>query len=117
MTLDPTDPAIIEAANAAVDTAKTTLDWHGVTVTVPPNLEDVDPDALEALENGKAITGLRGLIGSDEYEKARTRFRKLHGRAATLIDVAGDDDDDSEVSNASLAGIVARHFGFTDAGN
>jgi hypothetical protein len=116
MSVDPTDPALIAAADEAVDTAATTVNWEGVTVTVPPNLEGVDPDAIEALENGKAMTFLRLVIGSDEYEKARRRFRSLHGRPATLRDVAGDDSEDSDASKRSLAGLVAIHFGFDTAG-
>lgn len=110
------DPEVQEAVDAAVDRAKTTLDWRGVSVTVPADLARVDPDALEAFENGKAITGLRLSIGSDEYDKVRRRFETKHGYAPTVIDIAGEDDVQSEASKQSLAYLVGVHLGFVDAG-
>lgn len=113
MNMDPQDPALVAAANDAVDTAKTTIDWMGVTVTVPADLESIDPDAVEAIEDGKAVTFLRLAIGSKEYERARRKFQSVNHRPATFRDVTGDKDADSEASKNSLASLVAEHFGFT----
>lgn len=81
-----------------------TLDWQGVTVTVPAELDDLDPDSIEAFENGKAITAIRSIFGSDEYDRARSEFQKLHGRRPAMRDLG------------SLSDAVAAHFGFESAG-
>lgn len=93
-----------EAPEVDAVPATTLLVWQGVAITVPVEMEDLDPDAIEAVEEGKAIAALRGMLGSDEYDKARTEFNKQHGRRPTMRDING------------LFGAIAEHFGFADAG-
>ena len=45
-------PAQIEAEGDET----VTVDWDGVPVTVPASAEDLDLDAIEAFETGKAVT-------------------------------------------------------------
>lgn len=93
-----------EPTLAAPETTKL-LTWEGVALTVPADIEDVDPDVLEAFENGKAITALRAIFGSDEYERIRTKWAKLH-------------DDKRPVMRDinRLYDVIAEHFGFNDSG-
>lgn len=92
----------VEAAPEA--TFVSHLDWQGVSVKVPAGLDDVDPDAIEAFENDKAITALRSIFGSDEYDRARNEFTKVNGHRPTMKDIG------------TLSDAVAEHFGFTSAG-
>lgn len=92
------------------------IDWRGVTVKVPASLNYVDPDAIEAFENAKAISGLRLAIGSDEYDRARRRFESVNKYAPTMVDIGGERDVNSDASKASLAYLVMQHLGFIDAG-
>ena len=105
MSVDPTDPALVAAVDEALNKPPTTLDWQGVTVPVVAEVEDLDPDVLEAFENGKSITAVRSLFGSDEYDRARKEFEKLHGRRPTMRDIT------------ALSDAIAAHFGFESAGN
>lgn len=77
--------------------------WFGQAITLPPSVEDWDPDVLEAFETGKAISALRSLLG-DQYEAARRRFLKDQGRKATVGDLT------------SLVDAIAQSYGFTDSG-
>lgn len=94
-----------DAAKAEVEPPETIdLDWNGVALQIASTIEDADPDVVEAFENGKAITALRALFGSDEYDRARRDYKKLHGRRPTMKDIG------------TLADLVAEHFGFETAG-
>lgn len=98
---DPEEPIVPVPMEA---TFVAHLDWEGVSVKVPAGLDDVDPDAIEAFENDKAITALRSIFGSDEYERARNEFAKVNARRPTMKDIG------------TLSDAVAEHFGFTSAG-
>ena len=92
--------------SASVELAPGTalLVWRGVAVTVPAELDDLDPDAIEALENGKAITALRLIFGSKEYDGLRDEFEKQHGFRPKVRDLT------------ELTDQVGEHFGFENAG-
>jgi hypothetical protein len=66
-----TDPAAHEASGDAI-----TITQHGVTLTLPATSDDWPADAVEALENNKAVTALRALLGRTQFaelEKAITK--------------------------------------------
>lgn len=93
------------AAQAEAEGATTaTITWEGVTVTFPSSVEQLDPDVLEAFENEKAITAVRGLLGSDEYERVRAEFLAKHSRKLAVGDLAG------------LMELVAEALGFGTPG-
>jgi hypothetical protein len=81
-----------------------TIDWDGVTVTIPAALEDWDPDALEAFENQRAMSALRGLLGRAGYEQLRRDFAVKHGRKVKVGDLIG------------LLERVAQEYGFVAQG-
>lgn len=81
-----------------------TVDWDGVTITLPGNTDNWDPDAVEAFESGKVVTAIRGLLGTDQYDRARREFTKKHGTRPTMGDLA------------QLMDLVAKTYGFADAG-
>lgn len=64
-----------------------TIEWHGMSVEVPATIEGWDPDAAEAFETGRAITGLRLLVGSRRYDELRAEFKRQTGRKATIRDL------------------------------
>lgn len=80
----PSSPAAREVTG--VETA--TVDWDGVKVTVPATGDDLDPDAIEAFEQGKAVSAIRSVLGSDHYDAIRSDWGRLHGRRPVLSDIA-----------------------------
>ncbi len=91
-------PAHLEAIGGQV-----TITWEGQTLLLPQTVEDWDPDALEAFENGKAIGALRSLLGA-QYEQARQQFRRDHGRKATVGDLS------------KIVEAIAEVYGFDSPG-
>lgn len=81
------------------------VDWDGVTVTVPASPEQMDLDALEAFEGGKAIAALRAMIGSKGYDDLRKRYEKKHGRKPVVGDLG------------RLMEAIAATYGFETQGN
>lgn len=95
--------------------AMSSIEWRGIKVNLLAFVKDLDPDALEAFENGRAITGLRSLMGSKQYDAVREEFKTKFGHKPTLLDIAGDEND-GDATKAALATAVAEHFGFSDTG-
>jgi hypothetical protein len=96
-----TTPAQREAEG--VDTID--VDWDGITITFPASPEDADMDAVEAFENGKAITFARHLLGTERYDEVRAEWRKANGRKPTPNDMA------------PVMEAVAKAWGFETQGN
>lgn len=95
-------PAQVEAEGTD-DTI--TLTWDGLEIDIPASAEDLDLDALEALENGKAITFMRHLVGSTRYDQVRRQWQKDHGRKPKPRDMTPFMEE------------VAKTYGFDTAGN
>lgn len=96
-----------EKAAAKAETepnATVTVEWEGIKLKIPATTADLDPDWVEAMENGKAITAMRALFGNAGYEGARNAFERKYKRRPTMKDID------------SLAEVVAVHFGFSSAG-
>lgn len=94
-------PAQVEAEGD--DTV--TVDWDGVPVTVPASAEDLDLDAIEAFETGKAVTALRAMVGSKEYDRLRADYAKANGHRPKVADLG------------NLMTEIAKAYGFDTAGN
>lgn len=95
----------MNAAQAEATGTDLTVEWDGVTLTLPANVDDWDPDAVEAFESGKVVTAIRGLLGDRQYEQARRDYAKAHdGRRPTMGDLG------------RLMDLVAQTYGFGDAG-
>lgn len=65
-----------------------------------PKLDDVDIDVLEAFEQGKVVSSVKGILG----EQAIGRIRVLHGGKIRIPDLE------------PIADQIARAYGFTSAG-
>ncbi len=50
--------------------------YDGAKYSVPP-AEEWDLDVFEALEEGKLVTGVKALVGADQYAKFRREHRTL----------------------------------------
>lgn len=94
-------PAQIEADGDETVIVK----WDDIEITIPASPEDLDLDAIEALENGKGITFLRHLMGAVRYEQVKREWQKENGRKPRPDDVAPFLED------------VAKVYGFDSAGN
>lgn len=80
---DPKKPA----AEVEVDgDEKITFEWQGFTLTVPASIDDWDGEALESFETGKAISAVRGLLGTTRLDQIKREFLKQHGRAMRVKD-------------------------------
>lgn len=66
-----------------------TIEWEGMTLTVPADASKWDIDAVEAFEQGKAVTLLRLVFTSDVYDRMKATFQRNHGRKMLLEDVNG----------------------------
>jgi hypothetical protein len=96
----PAKPAPPVETEAKGDDGPVVLQWEGLEIPVPATMDDWDPDLLEVLEQGKAVSFLRALFGSAAYERIRAGFRAKHGRKPTVGDLG------------RLAEIIANHYGF-----
>jgi hypothetical protein len=77
----------IPAVQAEAEDATTiTVDWLGVPVVLPAKPDDWDLDAMEAFEQGKAVTAVRGVLGKG-YESTVEAFKKTHGRKPQVRDL------------------------------
>lgn len=65
-----------------------------------PELTDVDIDVLEAFEQGKVVSTIKGILG----DQAVTRLRALHGGTLRVADLE------------PILDQVAKSYGFTSAG-
>lgn len=81
-----------------------TVDWEGLRLELPPTPDDWDPDTLEAFEGGKAMTAIRSLLGSKEYDKARKDWAQANGSKMTVGDMG------------RLFEAIAEAYGFDTAG-
>lgn len=93
------DPAEAETIGEDV-----TIDWDGVTLTLPATADDWDLDAVEAFEQGKVATALGLLAGEAGWTAAKATYQRINGRRPKLRDLE------------SLGDAIARVYGFTDAG-
>lgn len=82
---DPDKPAVQREAEDVDET--TVVEWRDLKLTLPASLDLWDTDTLEAFEKGQAVTAVRGLVGSKEYDKLRADFQKLHGRKIQARDL------------------------------
>lgn len=80
------------------------IDWDGIQVKLPATVEDWDPDALEAFETGKAITALRTVLGSRQYDEIRKVWASRKGRKPKLGDMT------------KLVEDIAKAYGFDGSG-
>lgn len=85
-------------------TAPVTINWEGIDVELPAAVDDWDIDALDAMETGKLVAALRGLLGSKRYGQLRAEFEAKTGRKMKV----GDLDP--------LFREIARVYGFTALG-
>lgn len=74
--ITPNDPAAVEVSE------QETIDvtWRDFVICVPASFDDWDGDALEALENGKAMTALRGVLGSANRDALVKDFATKYDR-------------------------------------
>ena len=76
-----------DAVQAEATGAETiTVDWAGVTVTLPARPDDWDLETLEAFEQGKAATAVRGVLGKS-YDRTLAEFQKVNGRKPKVSDL------------------------------
>lgn len=92
-------------AQREVEGENVIVTWQGQEVELPATVDDWDADALEAWESGKALTGLRMLLGSRRYDELREEFRKNNGRKSKVGDFT------------PLFEEIAKLYGFETAGN
>lgn len=93
-------PAQLEAEGAET----ITVDWNGIPVTVPATVDQLDLDAIEALEAGKAVTAIRAIVGSRAFDKLKADYAKQHGRPKV---------SDLE----AMVEALAKAYGFDTSGN
>jgi hypothetical protein len=74
----------VQAEATGADTI--TVEWDGVPVTLPAKPDDWDLETLEAFEQGKAATAVRGVLGSS-YDSVLGAFQKRHGRKPKVRDL------------------------------
>lgn len=98
---DPKPAAQVEAEG---DTT-ITLEWEGLSFELPATADDWDADALEALEQGRAIGGLRKVLGTKRFDELAAQFKAKHGRKWKVRDIN------------SFAAVVAEHYGFDSVGD
>lgn len=97
-----TDP--IPAVQAEAQNVSTIdVDWDGVSVTLPAKPDDWELDTLEAFEQGKAATAVRGVLGKS-YNRVITDYKARHGRPPKVSDLE------------SFMQTFAKAYGFEDAG-
>jgi hypothetical protein len=77
---DTSAPSPADAAPATVD-----LEWNGETWTVPSSPNDWDFDTALALEQGKALTFLHGVLGPAQMARFRRGGRTKASDAAGLF--------------------------------
>lgn len=65
-----------------------------------PQLTEVDIDVLEAFEQGKVVSSVKGILG----DQAVSRIRALHGGTIRIPDLE------------PIADQIARAYGFSSAG-
>lgn len=94
-----TDPTPIEREV----TDDRTVDFKGIPVTFPGSAEDLGLDTVEAFENMKVVTAIRGTLGAG-YEKLQADFKAKHGRPLQLRDLE------------ELVDLVAVAYGFDRLG-
>lgn len=80
------------------------VEWEGLRLELPPTPDDWDPDTLEAFETGKAMTAIRSLLGSTDYEQARRDWAKANGSKMKVRDLG------------RLMEAIAEAYGFDTAG-
>lgn len=95
----PTDPAASEVAGEDIQ-----FDYDGHTFTLPASTDDWPLDAVEALENGRAVTALKALIGQAQYAAWSRHVQRKTG-AAPKARHAGE-----------LLEAIANEYGFVGAG-
>jgi hypothetical protein len=44
-----------------------TIDYNGLTLTFPVDLDEVDGDVMDAVDDGKMSHALRGLLGDSQW--------------------------------------------------
>lgn len=64
------------------------IEWEGNTIDLPPSFDDMDVETIEALESGKVITGVKGILGAKRYDEILAKFKRDHGRKMTVRDFA-----------------------------
>lgn len=79
----------------STDTAPLTVEWRGVTYTLPP-AEEWPVEVLEAMEDGKAVTFVRSVLGAGQWVKAK--------QSMTVTDLS------------DLAEEIAQAYGFQTSG-
>lgn len=104
MSIEPTAPALVDAVNEAVDTVTTTIEWEGATFKVAPQVERLPARAVLEAEKGHGLSFIEGVIGAAGLERAFAAFEKNHGHEPDLEEIG------------ALADLIAKHFGFEDAG-
>lgn len=93
------------AQREAEGTETVTVDWDGVPVTVPGSVENLDLDALDAFESGKAVAAIKAMVGPKAYDKLRADYQKANGRKPVVGDLG------------RLMDAVAAAYGFDNSGN
>lgn len=81
----------------------TEIAWDGFTVEMPSSLNDIDLDALVALETGRSALALKSILGP-AYSKLQADYKAKHGRGLKVGDLN------------SLLDVIAVHYGFKSAG-
>lgn len=97
-----TEPSAVQAEATGDETVEVT--WEGLALRVPSSIEAWDPDALEELEHGHFIRGLKGVLGDAGYLAAAAEFKRLHGRKWTVGDLI------------ALNKRIMVPYGFNDSG-
>lgn len=84
--------------NTADGPTMTSVDWRGRTFTFPADVEDWPADAVEAFENGRAMTAVHGVLGEAQWAAVKKVSR------GTVRDVS------------ELFELLAKAAGFDEAG-
>lgn len=84
-----------EASNPANDVESITVEWKGVTYTLPSG-DEMPVDVLEAIEDGKATSFVRAIIGPRDWPRVKK------GMTVTDLNELGE--------------RIAKAYGFESAG-
>jgi len=79
------------------------VDWDGVKITAPAVFDDLDLDAMEAFEQGKALACAKAIVV--DFDKKRREYEKVNGRRPKVRDLS------------SLMDALGSAWGFENQGN
>ena len=75
------------AQNEAEATETVIIEWRGRSFTIPATLDDCSVDTLEAFEDGKAVSAVRGILGDKVFASLKREHKPTVRDFKELADI------------------------------